>query len=85
MKMLMFDFRDSEKEYFNKHDLPDFDIEFFNEPLNEMSNLTEEQFEIYKNNLAKAIKHLIDVSAIIITDNGISNDNGLENSVLDDN
>ena len=43
MKMLMFDFRDSEKEYFNMHDLPDFDIEFIKEPLNELSNLSEKQ------------------------------------------
>lgn len=43
MKMLMFDFRDSEKEYFRTHDLPDFDIEFIKEPLNEMSCLSEKQ------------------------------------------
>lgn len=43
MKMLIFDFRDSEKEFFEKHDLPDFDIEFIKEPLNEMSCLSEEQ------------------------------------------
>ena len=43
MKMLLFDFRESEKEYFNNHDLPDFDIEFIKEPLNLMSNLSEKQ------------------------------------------
>lgn len=43
MKMLMFDFRESEKEYFNTHDLPDFDIEFIKEPLNELSGLSERQ------------------------------------------
>ncbi|MCQ2744483.1 MAG: hydroxyacid dehydrogenase [bacterium] len=45
MKMLMFDFRNSEREYFNKHDLPDFDIEFIKEPLNEMYVLSEKQLE----------------------------------------
>ncbi len=45
MKMLMFDFRDSEKEYFETHELPDFEIEFIKEPLNEMSGLTEKQLE----------------------------------------
>ena len=43
--MLLFDFRDSEREYFNNHDLPDFDIEFIKEPLNLMSNLSEKQLE----------------------------------------
>lgn len=45
MKMLMFDFRDSEKEFFNKNDFPDFDITFIKEPLNEMSQLTDDQYE----------------------------------------
>lgn len=45
MKMLMFDFRDSEKDFFNKNDFPDFDITFIKEPLNEMSQLTPRQFE----------------------------------------
>lgn len=45
MKMLMFDFRESEKEYFNKHDIRDFDIEFIKEPLNEMSVLSEKQLK----------------------------------------
>lgn len=43
MKMLMFDFRDSEKEYFETHDLKDFEIEFIKEPLNELSYLSEKQ------------------------------------------
>ena len=41
--MLMFDFRDSEKEFFNTHEFKDFEIEFIKEPLNEMSVLTEKQ------------------------------------------
>ena len=45
MKMLMFDFRDSEKSFFNKNDFPDFDITFIKEPLNEMSELTQEQYD----------------------------------------
>ena len=45
MKMLMFDFRDSEKAYFETHIFPDFDIEFISEPLNEMTRLTENQLE----------------------------------------
>ncbi len=43
MKMLMFDFRDSEREFFNTHEFKDFDITFIDEPLNEMSQLTEDQ------------------------------------------
>jgi len=43
MNMLMFDFRESEKEYFNSHDLPDFNIEFIKEPLNEHSCLSAKQ------------------------------------------
>lgn len=45
MKMLMFDFRESEKEYFEKNDLKDFDITFIKSPLNEKSELTPEQLE----------------------------------------
>ena len=45
MKMLMFDFRDSEKKFFKNNEFPDFDITFIPEPLNEMSKLTREQYE----------------------------------------
>lgn len=45
MKMLLFDFRKSEREFFEKTELSDFEIEFIKEPLNEISNLTEEQIE----------------------------------------
>ena len=45
MKMLIFDFRDSEKDFFNKNNFPDFDITFIKEPLNEMSVLTDKQYE----------------------------------------
>ena len=45
MKMLVFDFRDSEKEFFEKNKFPDFDITFIKEPLNEMSQLSQEQFD----------------------------------------
>ena len=41
MKMLMFDFRDSEKEFFNTNDLKDFEITFINEPLNETTVINE--------------------------------------------
>lgn len=44
MKMLMFDFRDSEKEFFNKNEFPDFDITFIKEPLNEMTQLEQNQY-----------------------------------------
>ena len=43
MKMLMFDFRESEKEFFEKNEFIDFDITFINEPLNDITQLTEEQ------------------------------------------
>lgn len=45
MKILMFDFRESEKDYFEKNDLKDFDITFIKSPLNEKSELTPEQLE----------------------------------------
>ena len=45
MKMLMFDFRDSEKEFFANNDFPDFDITYIKEPLNEQTELTEEQLQ----------------------------------------
>ena len=41
MKMLLFDFRDSEKEFFETRDFKDIDITFIREPLNEDSELTE--------------------------------------------
>ena len=43
MKMLFFDFRESERAFFDKNELCDFDIEFINEPLNEYTYLTEKQ------------------------------------------
>ena len=43
MKMLIFDFRESEKEFFEKNEFIDFDITFINEPLNDITQLTEEQ------------------------------------------
>ena len=43
MKMLMFDFRESEKEFFEKNEFIDFDITFFSEPLDDMTKLTEDQ------------------------------------------
>lgn len=45
MKMLMFDYRDSEREYFERNELPDFEITFIHEPLNEMSSLSQEQYD----------------------------------------
>ena len=44
MKMLMFDFRESEKDFFHRNDFQDFDITFISEPLNEMSKLTDKQY-----------------------------------------
>ena len=43
MKMLMFDFRESEKGFFEKNEFIDFDITFFSEPLDDMTKLTEDQ------------------------------------------
>ena len=45
MKMLMFDFRDSEKEYFIDNPIHDLEIEFIEESLNENKDLTEDQKE----------------------------------------
>lgn len=45
MKMLMFDFRESEKTFFERNEFKDIDITFISEPLNEMSILSEEQLQ----------------------------------------
>lgn len=42
MKMLMFDFRESEKEFFANNEFKDIDITFIKEPLNENTELSEE-------------------------------------------
>ena len=41
--MLMFDFRETEKDFFDKNEFVDFDITFINKPLNEDTELSEEQ------------------------------------------
>ena len=62
MKMLMFDFRDSEKDFFDKNEFPDFDITFIKEPLNEMSDLTQEQYdEIMSRGIDFRQKEVIDI------------------------
>ena len=43
MKMLMFDFRETEKEFFENNDLVDFDLSFIEEPLNADFELTDKQ------------------------------------------
>lgn len=45
MKMLMFDFRDTEKEYFKENTPTDLEIEFFKEPLSDKFHLTDSQKE----------------------------------------
>ena len=45
MKMLMFDFRESERDFFNKNDFQDIDITFIKEPLNETTELPDEIYE----------------------------------------
>ena len=44
MKMLIFDFRESERDFFDKNSLTDFDITFIKKPLNEFTELTETQY-----------------------------------------
>ena len=44
MKVLMFDFRESEKEFFKKNIFADFEIKFYEESLNEKTKLSEEEF-----------------------------------------
>ena len=43
MKVLMFDFRESEKEFFEKNSFSDIDIKFFAEPLNNKTKLSDEE------------------------------------------
>jgi len=45
MKMLMFDFRESENYFFEKREFKDLDITFIKEPLNEYTKLTDKQLE----------------------------------------
>ncbi len=47
IKILIFDFRDSEKKFFERNKFENFDITFFKESLNEdtVNNLTDEQLE----------------------------------------
>ena len=45
MKMLMFDFRESERDFFNKNDFQDIDITFIKEPLNETTELSDDIYE----------------------------------------
>lgn len=44
MKMLIFDFRESEKGFFLENSFPDFDITFIEEPLNDSTILTDDQW-----------------------------------------
>ena len=44
MKMLMFDFRDTEKEFFETNELRDFQIKFFKESLTEKTELSEDDY-----------------------------------------
>ena len=41
MNMIFYDFRDSEKEYFQKHPNDDFDIKFVKSPLNDDTEISE--------------------------------------------
>lgn len=45
MKILLFDLRESEKNFFEQNIYPDFDITLKEESLNEQTNLTEEEYE----------------------------------------
>lgn len=45
MKMIMFDFRESEREYFNSNEFPDIDIKFKSHPLNEATVLSDQELE----------------------------------------
>lgn len=45
MKMLLFDFRESEKEFFIQNEFKDIEITFIEEPLNEITQLSEEQLQ----------------------------------------
>lgn len=44
MKMLIFDFRESEQEFFANNKFTDYELTFIKEPLNELTKLTEEQW-----------------------------------------
>ena len=45
MKMLMFDFRESERDFFEHNEFPDIDITFRECPLNEFTSLSEAELE----------------------------------------
>ena len=44
MKMLIFDYRESEKQYFKTHKYPNYDITFYSDNLTDKTELSEEEF-----------------------------------------
>lgn len=45
MKMLFFDYRDSEKDFFNENQYSDYEITFYEESLNEFTQLSEKELD----------------------------------------
>jgi hypothetical protein len=61
MKMLLFDYRESEEMFFKEHDFQDIDITFIREPLNEFTVLEDSLLED------------VDVVSVFITSNVTEN------------
>ena len=57
MKMIVFDFRESERRFFENNEFKDFEITFIESPLNEDTELSEEQL------------HETDVISVFISSN----------------
>ena len=55
IKMLLFDFREQEKQFFETPNHKDFDITFYSHKLNENTELTQEEFDEVKAMLLKEI------------------------------
>lgn len=80
MKILMFDFRESEKTFFKKNKFCDFDITFYEEPLTEKTKLTEDELNnttsliIYRSSILteKVLKKFKNLRVIATRSHGFS-------------
>ena len=53
MKVLMFDFRDSENEYFKNNVFTDFEFKFFSESLTDKTKLSDERLKDLVEHMSK--------------------------------
>ena len=58
-KMLFFDYRESEKQFFENHKCDYFDLKFFNHPLNEETVETLSEEDLAQTMIVSVLQHLI--------------------------